>query len=90
MCVGAGSAAVCIHKSDVFYRKDPLTVRTLLELNESYLRLHGFKDPWSSQKNIENSLSVSLFASRLQELDKFEDHEKWIELFKGLLAGVCV
>lgn len=69
-------------------RCNPLSIRTLLELNESCLRLHGFNDPWYEDKKLENIASISRFNSRLEELDKYTNpDDKWLELFRGLLAG---
>lgn len=71
----------------MLFSSEPLSIRTLLELNETFLRLHGFKDPWYEEKTIENNASIARFSSRLAEIDKLEDNEKWIELFRGLFAG---
>lgn len=65
----------------------PLTIRNLLELNETTLRLHGFEDPWLKQKTEENEASIKLFKSRLDEIDKLNDDDKWTELIRGVLAG---
>lgn len=59
-----------------------------MELNGSCLKLYGFTDPWLKQKQLENSAAIEKLSDRLAELDKFDtDEEKWIELFKGILAG---
>lgn len=64
-----------------------LSIRHLLDLNESYLRLHGFVDPWKEQKQIENSLAIKSLTNRLKEIDQLDNRERWNELVKGLLAG---
>lgn len=65
-----------------------LTIRSLLELNESCLRNNGFLDPWREQKHIENEASIKRLRDRLNELDELKcNNKKWEELVKGLLAG---
>lgn len=65
-----------------------LTIRSLLELNESCLRNNGFFDPWKEQKQIENEASIKRLRDRLTELDELKcSSKKWEELVKGLLAG---
>lgn len=59
-------------------------------MNECCLRLYGFTDPWKEQKEFENSASIKLLKSRLNELDQLSDTDKWIELFRGVLAGEFV
>ncbi|XP_059610654.1 4'-phosphopantetheine phosphatase [Phlebotomus argentipes] len=66
---------------------DPITIRTLLDLNESCLRQHGFSDPWREQKILENKTALRMLRLRLDEVDKLRDNERWIELVRGLLAG---
>ncbi|XP_058465678.1 4'-phosphopantetheine phosphatase isoform X2 [Malaya genurostris] len=66
----------------------PLSIRNLLELNESTLRMFGFDDPWKEQKLIENSGSIKKLNARLHHLDQLENSTvKWIEIVKGVLAG---
>lgn len=75
----------------ILFSIKPLSIRTLLELNESCLRLHGFNDPWYEDKKLENIASISRFNSRLEELDKYTNQDdKWLELFRGLLAGKII
>ncbi len=51
-------------------------------------RSNGFDDPWKEQKKIENDQSIKLLASRLTEIDNINvEDERWIELFRGVLAG---
>lgn len=69
------------------HRKDPLTIRNLLEISDSCLRLNGFHDPWLEEKNTENAMSLQQLPDRLNELDRFQAHEKWMEIFKGIFAG---
>lgn len=66
----------------------PLTIRTLLELNQKSLKLYGFSDPWKEQKKLENEASLKKLQARLQLLDQIEDmNEKWTAIIKGVLAG---
>lgn len=66
-----------------------MSVRTLLDLNEELLKRNGFSDPWKEQKQFENNRSIKLLADRLKEIDSIDDQNlKWIELFRGLLAGM--
>lgn len=69
------------------HRKSPLTIRHLLEISDSCLRLNGFNDPWFEEKKSENAMSLQQLQQRLNELDRFEAHEKWMEIFKGIFAG---
>lgn len=66
----------------------PLSIRTLLEVNEDLLRENGFKDYWSLQKHKESSVALAKFAGRIEYIDSLEDfHQKWYELARGILAG---
>lgn len=66
----------------------PLSIRTLLEVNEDLLRENGFKDFWSLQKHKESSIALANFTDRIVYLDSIEDfYFKWFELAKGILAG---
>ncbi|KAL5274350.1 hypothetical protein ACFFRR_000842 [Megaselia abdita] len=65
-----------------------LSIRELLELNETLLRLHGFNDPWMKQKELENNSAVESFRSRIDDIDMIEDNKlRWTELVRGVLAG---
>lgn len=65
-----------------------LSIRELLELNETLLRLHGFEDPWMKQKQLENKSAVESFRSRIDDIDTIEDARlRWTELIRGVLAG---
>lgn len=65
-----------------------LTIRNLLEISDSCLRLNGFVDPWAREKNAENKISVSKLNDRLNALDTHQDeHAKWMDLFRGIFAG---
>lgn len=68
-------------------RKKPLTIRTLLEISDSCLRLNGFTDPWIEEKQTENNISLRHLDERIAELDLYDAKEKWIEIFKGIFAG---
>lgn len=71
-----------------FRNDQPLTIRTLLELNQKSLRLYGFSDPWKEQKNLENEASLKKLPARLQWLDQVDDiNAKWTAIIKGVLAG---
>lgn len=66
----------------------PLSIRTLLEVNEDLLREHGFKDFWGLQKHKESSLALANFEDRIAYLDSIDDFNfKWYELAKGIIAG---
>ncbi|XP_062563734.1 4'-phosphopantetheine phosphatase isoform X2 [Armigeres subalbatus] len=66
----------------------PLSIRDLLELNETSLRRFGFDDPWKEQKRVENKASIKKLSSRLQYIDQIVDtRTKWTEIIKGVLAG---
>lgn len=74
--------------SIVVNRKEAITIRNLLEISDSCLRLNGFHDPWLEQKCTENAISLSKLNERLGELDRILDRpSKWIEIFKGVFAG---
>lgn len=66
----------------------PLSIRTLLEVNEDLLREHGFQDFWALQKHKESSIALTNFTDRITYLDTIEDFKlKWYHLAKGILAG---
>lgn len=68
---------------------DRTSIRTLLELNESYLRLHGFNDPWCDEKQMENLAALTQLNERLQQIDQIHSSdEKWLQIFRGLFAGM--
>lgn len=65
-----------------------LTIRNLLEISDSCLRLNGFVDPWIREKNAENKISLSKLNDRLKALDTHQDeYSKWMDLFRGIFAG---
>lgn len=65
-----------------------LTVRLLLEINETCLRSQGFFDLWKQQKKFENNGALATLSARLAEIDAIpEDRQRWIELCRGVLAG---
>jgi uncharacterized protein with ATP-grasp and redox domains len=60
----------------------------LLELNEQILKKNGFKDVWQVQKQVENTQALSILALRLTQIDSIQDpNTKWLEVFRGVLAG---
>ncbi|XP_060810423.1 4'-phosphopantetheine phosphatase isoform X2 [Amyelois transitella] len=65
-----------------------LTIRLLLDINETCLRSQGFFDLWKDQKKYENDNALASLSTRLAEIDAMpDDRQKWIELGRGLLAG---
>lgn len=65
-----------------------LTIRLLLDINETCLRAQGFFDLWKQQKKFENEAALAQLASRLAEIDAIlDDSQKWIALCSGVLAG---
>ncbi|CAO1387437.1 unnamed protein product [Diamesa hyperborea] len=64
-----------------------LSVRLLLEINEQLLTKFGFEDVWKEQKYMENTRALAQFKNRIDFLDKLSNEEKWIQLFRGILAG---
>lgn len=67
----------------------PLTIRLLLDINETCLRSQGFFDLWKRQKKFENESALASLGSRLAELDALpDDRQRWIELCRGVLAGM--
>lgn len=60
----------------------------LLEINEELLKKYAFIDVWKVQKQVENSRALQLLKERLEEIDAIkDDHKRWEELFRGVLAG---
>lgn len=60
----------------------------LLEMNEKILKKNGFQDVWKNQKKVENIQALNLLSQRLRQIDSIEDQRsRWIEIFKGVLAG---
>lgn len=74
--------------SKILRSDQPLTIRQYLDLHEDCLRLFNFTDPWKEQKAFENAFALSKLKDRLNEIDKLEGDERWIEICKGLLAGM--
>ncbi|VVC95430.1 unnamed protein product [Leptidea sinapis] len=65
-----------------------LTIRLLLDINETCLRAQGFFDLWKQRKKYENDSALAQLSSRLAEVDALQDErQKWTELSKGVLAG---
>lgn len=72
----------------IYHRDEILTIRNLLEISDSCLRLNGFIDPWIEEKNAENKISLAKLDDRLNAIDNHADEQsKWIDLFKGIFAG---
>ncbi|KAI8429995.1 hypothetical protein MSG28_000444 [Choristoneura fumiferana] len=66
-----------------------LTIRLLLDINETCLRSQGFFDLWKLQKKFDNERALAVFSSRLAEIDAIpNDRQRWIELCRGVLAGL--
>lgn len=64
-----------------------MTIRTLLEISDSCLRINGFVDPWLDDKHIENNASLGRFRDRLDYIDRLTGRERWLEIFRGVFAG---
>ncbi|XP_039765752.1 4'-phosphopantetheine phosphatase [Pararge aegeria] len=65
-----------------------LTIRLLLDINETCLRSQGFFDLWKQQKKYENETALATLAVRLAEIDALQDdRQRWTELCRGVLAG---
>jgi hypothetical protein len=65
-----------------------LTIRLLLDINETCLRSQGFFDLWKQQKKYENEGALASLSSRLAEIDALsDDRQRWTELCRGVLAG---
>ncbi|CAH0722692.1 unnamed protein product, partial [Brenthis ino] len=65
-----------------------LTIRLLLDVNETCLRSQGFFDLWKQQKQYENEAALNTLAARLVEIDALpDDRQRWTELCRGVLAG---
>lgn len=65
-----------------------LTIRLLLDVNETCLRSQGFFDLWKQQKKYENETALASLSTRLSELDALPDNrQRWTELCRGVLAG---
>lgn len=66
----------------------PLTIRTLLEINEDNLRANNFKDAFQHQKEQENIMALKEFEDRINQIDEIHNFDrKWEEIIKGVLAG---
>ncbi|KAK9503529.1 hypothetical protein O3M35_010068 [Rhynocoris fuscipes] len=64
-----------------------LTVRSLLETIEHYMREFDFPDPYLSTKQSENEAALSQLQERLTYIENLPQNKKEIELVVGLLAG---
>ncbi|XP_063634451.1 4'-phosphopantetheine phosphatase [Cydia splendana] len=65
-----------------------LTIRLLLDINETCLRSQGFFDLWKQQKKYDNENALAMLSSRLAEIDAIpNDRQRWVELCRGVLAG---
>ncbi|KAL4715226.1 hypothetical protein ACJJTC_007808 [Scirpophaga incertulas] len=65
-----------------------LTIRLLLDINETCLRSQGFFDLWKQQKKYENDGALGVLSARLAEIDALSDDKlRWTELCRGVLAG---
>lgn len=65
-----------------------MTIRLLLDINETCLRSQGFFDLWKQQKKYENEGALATLGTRLAEIDALpNDRARWIELCRGVLAG---
>lgn len=64
-----------------------LTVRSILDMVEHYLKEFDFPDPFLMQKQFENECALTLLQSRLEELDAMDWKERQLELIVSILAG---
>lgn len=65
-----------------------LSIRLLLDVNETCLRAQGFFDLWQQQKQYENETALARLRTRLIEIDSIHDtRQRWAELCHGVLAG---
>uniref|UniRef100_A0A023F3Z0 4'-phosphopantetheine phosphatase n=2 Tax=Triatoma infestans TaxID=30076 RepID=A0A023F3Z0_TRIIF len=64
-----------------------LTVRSLLETIEHYMREFDFPDPYVFTKQSENEAALSQLQERLNYLDSLTPKQREVELIIGLLAG---
>ncbi|KPI93421.1 PREDICTED: pantothenate kinase 4 [Papilio xuthus] len=65
-----------------------LTIRLLLDINETCLRSQGFFDLWKQQKKYENDTALASLRSRLNEIDALPtERQRWTEICRGVLAG---
>ncbi|KAH9634132.1 hypothetical protein HF086_001334 [Spodoptera exigua] len=53
-----------------------LTIRLLLDINETCLRSQGFFDLWKKQKKYENDSALATLATRIAELDALPDERQ--------------
>lgn len=73
----------------VYSAHGKLTIRLLLDINETCLRSQGFFDLWKQQKKYENDIAITRFRARLAEIDSLHDmRQRWTELCRGVLAGI--
>lgn len=71
-----------------FRAQGKLTIRLLLDVNETCLRSQGFFDLWKQQKKYENEVALARLRERLIEIDSIHDiRQRWITLCHGVLAG---
>lgn len=64
-----------------------LTVRSLLDTIEHFLKEFDFPDPYLTQKQLENECALATLAERLAELDAMGPVERHIDLVTSVLAG---
>ncbi|KAI5710818.1 hypothetical protein M8J75_011640 [Diaphorina citri] len=64
-----------------------LTVRSLLDTIEHYLKEFDFPDPYLEQKQKENESALGSFENRLTELDALTENQRYEELVYSVLAG---
>lgn len=65
-----------------------LTVRSLLDLREHCMAEFQFFDVYSKEKREENKQGLELLDGRLNYIENIQNMEqRWLEIFKGFLAG---
>lgn len=64
-----------------------LTVRSLLDTIEHFLKEFDFPDPYLKQKQMENDHAISMFEEHVRNLDQLEWETRQEKLIFYLLAG---
>jgi len=64
-----------------------LTVRSLLDTIEHYLKEFDFPDPYLTQKREENQAALALLQATLNDLDQLPFKERQETLVRHVLAG---
>src|SRR5258706_11698694 len=65
----------------------PITILTLDQWRDAYLRNHGFVDPFIDLKNRENGIALPLLPMVCRQLDVMENAEQPRAIIEGIFAG---